>query len=294
MLKNLVNLIRQQLQVGSARRLTNKPLKEVNRGLKTWVRSQTENYTSKILESWFSQMPGIPRGLKKCVDTDVLDALKIFILENTAGEFNRKVGYTAFNDVKSLRKKLDTNSLTQLMLLYSISKAGLLKVLLTIYVRMLPSLINEAEEKRLKNESVAVLKFLSSLAPFKKWNPSDVQFNGNILNFVIIPVAAKYPHSYPHSIEFFEHRIREYSQNNAIDAIFVVAIGDINSMVAENAAISFYQKNIKNFTMSMKNNCKFYTPHGMKRRRTVIFLNRQLDPSHLEMRAQTLKKQSHK
>ena len=233
-------------------------LADRKKSLMRWAASRIQGYLLKLSRGYITLLPGIPQDLTRYVDGSIVDALKLLIAKEAA--INYQIG-------EGLRTKpigfdLNTPHFSQLQ---QISRRGLLKVLLTTFLRLLPNLAIKSEQSSIKKESIRILNFVYSLAILDKWQPKDVCFEGDLLQFAVVPVAARYPNA----ADFYARRIESYGRRKNIQAIFVLAIGFVNSAVAEKAAGFFQQKNSKGFEIRIKNNYRV-----LCRRRNQLKKNR--------------------
>jgi len=280
-------IIKMRIRLGSLVKVL-----EAKRSLSFWLRHQSENCTSKILESWILSMQGIPSCLLKCVDKSIIDALTLLIIKESLEDKACLQGLCRKNEDNSscnLRIKrliegvLKSPSFREeyFSKLENVLQKGLLKVMLTVYLKLLPDFYYKGvDESLLKRESLRIFEFVTSLATLCKWHSDDIIFDGDVVHFVVVPIAAKYlKNRRPISIDIeLSTRLIEdiSSQGRDVDAIFVVAIGVCNSLVAERATQSFLQRNSKEFTIRMKNDYFVLSSQGSQKRATTIFLRRVL------------------
>lgn len=247
-----------------------KELIDRNKSLILWATSRIQGCIPRLLRGYVVLLPGIPKVLTQYVDGGIIDALKLIITKEVA--INYPIGQVS--QMNPMGFGLNPVHLSKLQ---QISKRGLLKVLLTAFLRLLPKRAAEDEQSRAKRESIRILNFVYSLAVLDKWQPNDVCFEGDLLQFAVVPVAARYPNA----ARFYARRIENYGRRKNIQAIFVLAIGFVNSAIAEKAARLFYQKNSEEFQMRIKNNyrvlCRLRNQLRKNRheaKATTILLNR--------------------
>jgi len=237
-------------------------------GLNNWASYQAEKRSSRTLETWMMNTRMMPHFLRRYVDENITKALAFFIIRENALEFKHEIGRQEPYNFQMGR--FPDRYAEYVGELECISKKGLLKVLLTVYLKLLPDLVGKDEERRSRVESLRIFKFVASLASLDKWLPNEVLFDGDLTHFVIVPVAARYPSS----IDFYEKRIEKYGLRNNIDAIFVLAIGIVNSLVAASAVQSFHEKNVEKFSISTKNGYRILSHDGSEKEAVTIFLRR--------------------
>jgi hypothetical protein len=224
----------------------------------------------------------MPSSIRDYVDARIVNALEIFIAKELWISTNERAIDSHVSDlcIRGLSRKHHKDTLSidgYVAVLERISRKGLLKILLTVYLKLLPALAEKSERSRSKEESVRVFKFVDSLAVLDKWGPADVYFNGDLMHFVVVPIAAKYPGA----VDFYKKRIEDYSRRRNISAIFVLAIGFLNSLVAERAAECFYQTHSEEFTLKIKDSyrvvCRQESVYEKERREalaTTVFIRR--------------------
>lgn len=247
---------------------------------RNWILQRVQSSAFTILRNHILSMPEVPGSLTKHVDGKIVNALKLLAVSDQAMELWASTedgvsGIFQANQFIQRALKASAPETEYFSKLKQIEERGLLKVLLTTYLKLLPDSVNDGEEKLSKRESLRIFNFVASLAALNTnkriWSPRDLQFDGDLIHLRIFPVAARSINA----IDFYARRIgEEYRRRKNINGIFVIAMGLANLVVAEEAARSFHQRNSKEFTMSMRNNYELLDRDGKKKPAVTVFLHR--------------------
>lgn len=228
-----------------------------------------------ILSPWVVDSLEIPSYLERVVHSDILNVIKLHVATEKAQTLCNKQNDdgSCLEEIKTLQTQTLMNPSYKMELflaLETITKKGLSKVLLTAYSKLLPTFAEKYSEDSLRNESLRIFDFITSLATATKWYPLDVLFKGDILRFVLVPVA-EYSGFAP---DLYARRIERQCNRTDIDAVFVVAIGLINRTVAKAATDSFYANHSNEFTFGKKDGYTVWSCHGNKAQGTTILITR--------------------
>lgn len=243
--------------------------------LKRWLESEAKYPANNILDSWLIESLPVPATLTRCVHPVIVNAIRLFVTKDRATEYYRNAGYLVHPNKEANRftaQALENSAYNKGIFsdLECISKKGLLKVLLTVYIKFLCQSVKRGQESISQGESLKIFEFIALLADLEKWNPEDVKFQGNLVSFIIVPVAVRSANAF----DIYTKRIETYSRKKEIDAIFVVAIGRSNECVARKAAESFYYKHSKEFEMHFKAHYDVLTRDGKQNQGTTVLLSR--------------------